>query len=153
MQQGHWTRHTFEGDSPHRGAPCATSLIFCGFSLGAFDPLQLTLLKRTELSWHVPNVFFFFTQKNSTRFLPRCSAQRAALYKGLVVWEVKGMQGETRPEGLSRSLAPGVAASKSEGATTQAGRLRQVLVVFFSVVSCAYKSGPGKKKVHWGHAS
>ena len=38
MQQGHWTRHTFKGDSPHRGAPCATSLIFCGFSLGAMDP-------------------------------------------------------------------------------------------------------------------
>ena len=55
MQQGHWTRHTFKGDSPHRGAPCATSLIFCGFSLGAIDPLQLTLPKRTELSWHVPN--------------------------------------------------------------------------------------------------
>ena len=69
MQQGHWTRHTFEGDSPHRGAPCATSLIFCGFSLGAFHRLQLTLLKRTELSWHVPNVFFFPSKKNSTRFL------------------------------------------------------------------------------------
>ena len=63
MQQGHWTRHTFEGDSPHRGAPCATSLIFCGFSLGAFHPLQLTLPIRTELSWHVPNVFFFNKKK------------------------------------------------------------------------------------------
>ena len=66
MQQGHWTRHTFEGDSPHRGAPCATSLIFCGFSLGAFHRLQFTLLKRTELSWHVPNVHFF-PSKNSSK--------------------------------------------------------------------------------------
>ena len=64
MQQGPWTRHTFEGDSPHRGAPCATSLIFCGFSLGAIDPLQLTLPKRKGPSWHVPNLLFFSSMGN-----------------------------------------------------------------------------------------
>ena len=133
MQQGHWTRHTFEGDSPHRGAPCATSLIFCGFSLGAFHRLQLTLLKRTELSWHVPNVFFSQQKKLNTFFDPKL--QPRILYVVMRDADILLFVGWAGLFELYLQIASGVISEMYLQLTSGVPLLR------------------GKKKVHWEHAS